>query len=334
MRINLIHSKDENLEIEYISAALKAEGHIVNLSFHAMLFNDDYLDIPFLAALFDNIDRFILNILDDAPDMVYFSIYNNDWRWIKKVVSGLKRRQPGLIVVAQCDNRCAEPTEIMKFREIDFLCTSANACAPIIELTDALERGLEPVGIQNMVFRAGDRLIISDSDSSGSSESILSLQLSYPDKDLFYDVAPYFKRYYLASAMNCNNRIQAENEAEPQRRSVHMVISEIERAVRLWKSRLIIFNDPHFLCDPEWIFQFCKELKTRISIPWTCSEPGIGCNHPSAATDRKLRKLMHASGFRPLCCSETPVGGDIRHYILIRKYLYNLFRGCFRAIWQ
>ncbi len=53
MKVVFLHTGFENLGIEYLSSALKANGHEVGLVLDPCLFNDHYTNIPSLAKAFN-----------------------------------------------------------------------------------------------------------------------------------------------------------------------------------------------------------------------------------------------------------------------------------------
>jgi hypothetical protein len=76
LKVILAATGAENISLEAISAALKQDGHQVQLAFDRALFNDaQYFSIPWLARLLDVKDAVVRQIVAARPDLLCVSVF-------------------------------------------------------------------------------------------------------------------------------------------------------------------------------------------------------------------------------------------------------------------
>ena len=302
MRIVFIYSGAEHLGIEYLSSALKAQGHEVSLLFDPAVFSGDTLvNIKALSRMF-NVDREIVaKAIDLKPDLVGFSAYTGNYRWCLNIAREIKRASDIPIVFGGV-HTTAVPERVLENDFVDFAVIGEGEDA-ILDLIKHLESGKGGVEsllhTPNICFRHNNEVRINmprpyvrDLDA-----------LPFPDKMLFYEKVPQLEeQYFIATSRGCPyscaycsndmfHEIYCREKNHIRRRSPDNVIQELLVFKKRGKTRLVTFVDDVFTVSESWLEEFMPKYKSAIGIPFFCSV------HPLTVTPGKTSLLKEGG-----CC--------------------------------
>src|SRR5437899_8760743 len=148
----------ENGSIEAISAALKRDGHLVQLAFDRALFNDaQYFSIPWLARLFDLKDAVVRQIIAAKPDVLCVSVFADNYQWALDLCRRVKR-EIDVVVVFGGIHPTTVPETVVREDCVDVLCVGEGEEA-IVELAESLERGRLDHSIRNLWFKKDGEIV-------------------------------------------------------------------------------------------------------------------------------------------------------------------------------
>jgi len=295
MKITFVYGGFENLGVEYLSSSLKRAGHEVSLVYSPKLFDDTMLEIPLFAKIFTHYNDLAKRVVKTRPDIVAFSIVTDDYVWALKIARKVKKINPDIKTLFGGIHVTSVPDRVIHQKEVDYACVGEGEYA-IVEFVNAFEKGLSLDNIPNIWGKNGDsyfsnppRPLIQDLD-----------ELPFPDKQLFYDSAPYHSYAYTIMAsrgctLNCpychhnvERRLYKGLGKYFRVRSVENVISELEYAKKKWNIKRVMFEDDMLLENREWILKLCGEYKKKIGIPFMM----IG--HPTQVDDEMAEALYNA----------------------------------------
>jgi len=295
MNITFVYGGFENLGVEYLSASLKKAGHSVSLVYSPKLFDDTMLEIKQFAGIFTHYDNLAKRVIASKPEIVAFSVVTDDFIWALKIARKIKKIDPNIKTIFGGIHVTSVPKNVIKQKEVDYLCVGEGEHA-IVDFANAYENGEDISCIPNIwgkteksYFQNSPRPLIQDLDS-----------LPFPDKQLFYDAAPYHSYVYTLMAsrgcsLNCpychhnvERRVYKGLGKYFRVRSVESVILELENAKRKWNIKRVMFEDDMLLDNREWILELCKEYKKRIGVQFMM----IG--HPTQVDDEMAKALSDA----------------------------------------
>ncbi|MBP6943962.1 MAG: B12-binding domain-containing radical SAM protein [Candidatus Omnitrophica bacterium] len=165
-----LHTQEQvSFGISYISSYLKSLGHDVAL----LVLNR--ADGPFNAAA----DK---AIKEHSPGLVCLSAITTEYPFIEKVAGYIKKRYPGIFVIAGGIHISLAPEEAIK-GPFDAICVGEGEYAAA-ELAECLDAGRRPSGIKNLWIKAADgsvernpaRPFVGDLDS-----------LPFPDRQIWQE---------------------------------------------------------------------------------------------------------------------------------------------------
>ncbi len=307
----------ENLGIEYLSAVLRNMDIETELVLEPGLFNDPYIQIPFLARLFDRSRSLPLRIIEREPDLVAFSVLACNYRWALETAKKIKNLADVPIVFGGI-HALSAPDAVIENKQVDY-CIVGEGEEPLAELASALRDGADPTKILNLHCRKnGDfvknplRPLIENLDG-----------LPFPDKELYYREIPGFaKAYTLNTRRGCLYRCsychhtvwekQYPGSAGRIRlRSVDNVMEELTTALLSYDFKRLRINDDLFSHDINWLMEFCRRYKTEVNRPFLCS-----CS-PNHMTGPVVKALKDAGCFQ-VCIGIQDVQESIRREVYNR----------------
>lgn len=274
MRILFANKGSENLGIEYLSSALKREGHKTDLYFDMALFNDDNIVIPQLARHFDSKKEFKNKIKKFKPDIICFSCLTPHFHWVKEMSKIAK--ELNLPVVVGGFHPTIMPDDVISVPSIDIICIGEGELA-LVELCEKMDKGKKYSDTRNFWFKAGNKLIKNEVRPLIQDLSTLP----FPDKELYakYGFCDSFYRIISGRGcpFNCSfchnpvvRKIYKNKGPFVRKRSIKNVIEELKQATEKYKFKRIFFNDDLFTVNKNWVSEFCKEYKKTINIPFWC----------------------------------------------------------------
>ena len=282
----------ESMATEYLSAVLKRAGHETGL----ILFSDFEEEKVIHKRLAEKINNF-------KPDYVCISVMTDDYFLMCELAKSIKNIKNipiifGGVHITSC------PEEVIKNDFVDFIVLGEGEEA-IVELienpnkTDTKNVWFKKDG---MIIRNGLRPLIKDLDS-----------LPLPDKELFYEEAPYLKGeiYYCMSGRGCpfgcsycfNNyyRKLYGRDQWLRKRSVDNVIKELKRAKEKFGFHLVHFGDDCFTYDVEWLEDFMRAYKREINVPFKMLA------HPRFINEKIVSILKKGGCLKVAIGAQTPV---------------------------
>jgi anaerobic magnesium-protoporphyrin IX monomethyl ester cyclase len=248
--------------IMYLSSALKAAGHQVELAIAA------HHDPLAVAREF-------------RPDVAAYSVITGSQRYYLDLNRRLKAEMPGIFATFGGPHATFFP-ELAREDGVDGVCRGEGEAA-LVDLVEALDGGgpQAVLGIENWSFHHnGDvianplRRYVDDLDS-----------LPFPDRALIYERDPAAGRskikHFLAGRgcpYNCtycfNHALSEMYRGKGRRfrlRSVDNVIDEVRWVQEHYPLEFVVFVDDTFVLSKEWLTEFAVKYPQRIGLPFFCN---------------------------------------------------------------
>lgn len=299
MNIAFIYQMNESIGIEYLSSALKKEGHNTRLFYEPGIFSElGGIRSKFLGKLFNYKEAMIKEIIKSNPDIICFSVISDGYQWSLDIIKKIKKIKNIPILIGGI-HPTTNPEETINNKYIDMICIGEGDSA-IVELANNFNKRFDIKNIwfkkDNQIIRNPIRPLIKNLDN-----------LPFPDKDLFYDKAPYFKlEYTLITARGCpyectyccNSPLKKLYPKKDfvRRRSPQNVIDELLLAKKKYNIKFVRFFDEILISDIDWFKKFSKLYKKQINLPYFCFI------HSNYIDDNSV-KLLKESG-----CHATQMG--------------------------
>lgn len=273
LRVAFLHNGYESLGLEYLSAALKAEGAAVELFIDPCLFRESgFWDSQAMALMFSQEGRVLEELLAWKPDLVCFSVFTDNYRWALAWAGRIKARADIPVVFGGIHPTSAPETVIAE-PAVDYVCVGDGERA-LPELAAALRAGLK-IGIPGIWHREGGGISSSPPAPPQPLDGLLP-----PDKELFYGKYPFFGRSYLAAASRgcpyacgyCCNGVykKLHGGGYYRKRGPGAVVAELEKAKERWKPEAVHFTDEVFNADKAWLEEFLPLYRERVGLPFSC----------------------------------------------------------------
>ncbi|MDP8256140.1 MAG: radical SAM protein [Candidatus Alcyoniella australis] len=312
-----VHAAFEHLGVELLSAYLKQHDVETSLAFDPRMFDDSFVDVRFLAKLFDIRERLADQVAQREPDLVAFSVLAADYRWALDMAARIKRRCSAPVVFGGIHATSA-PEALLENEQVDY-CIVGEGERALLELTRALHQGSDPTGVDNLCFRADGAVrcnplgpLIQDLDA-----------LPFADKQLFYDQVPGYARHYtLLTRRGCINRCSYCHNTIWRRlypdqplirlRSVDNVFQELTAAKARYGFNRLRINDDLFSYNREWLLEFCKRYPHEVGVPFMCFCSPLDLDAESVAA------LKNAGCFQ-VCVGVQDVHEQVRAEVFDRR---------------
>lgn len=302
MYIKFVHIPISSLGLEYLSAALKKDGHRVDL----------IIDYGFKYYR----KRLIKEILKDNPDIVGFSVMNSNIEWALDLSESIKRLSSVPIVFGGTQATLTAEYIITK-EYIDFVVIGEGEFA-LPDLLNNLKDKDSYCFIDNLWYKKNCQII-----KNPLRKPIDNLDdLPFPDKDLFREILS--TSYYITTSRGCCydctyccapalRRISEENGRFIRRCSPENVIKELKIAKKKNYYKKIFFDDEIFTFDKQWLKKFSFLYGKEIGLPCTVVV------HPNHVTEEIVSYL------RKMNCRAVEIGvqslnENIRKFVLKRYY--------------
>jgi len=250
----------EYLGLMYLSAALKKEGHEVDVFLYRGQGKKNFLS---------ELSRF-------KPDLIGFYCITGNFNWAREFAFLVKEVLPVLTIFGG-----PHPTicpEIINQPSIDIVCRGEGELT-LCELAKKLDKkedfsalsGLW-VKIGNKVFKNDMHPLIEDLDN-----------LPFPDRDLYPKKYPFLERsqkFFLAGRgcpFECSFCVHSavrklyQGEGQYVRfRQPSKVIDEIEFVKNNYFTRTVYMRDDTFILNQNFIHNFAHEYHQRVALPLIC----------------------------------------------------------------
>ncbi|MCB2263094.1 MAG: B12-binding domain-containing radical SAM protein [Candidatus Thiosymbion ectosymbiont of Robbea hypermnestra] len=288
-----------------ISAALKAEGHRVELIMNR------------------RVDPVVEELKRLEPDIVGFStlIASGDMAWALEVIAGLEKSPDySPLVVIGGLYPTVFPEEVITSELVDIACLGEGEL-PMRELCRCIDQGKDFKGIKGLWVRDGNEIVknppadlIADLDS-----------LPFVDRDLYQK---YFYRNHHGSidilagrgcpfrCRFCYNSLVAgmyKGQGKFVRKhSVDYVIDELLRIKERYSPHLFRFMDELFVVNRAWLKEFCAKYRERVGIPFICTAR-------ADLIDEENARLLAAAGVIGVCVGLESGNERIRNDLLKKR---------------
>jgi radical SAM superfamily enzyme YgiQ (UPF0313 family) len=298
VKVLFINPQQEMGGIQCLSAFLKAAGHETALANDANLFDNPWVRLPKLSALFHNADHVINKIISEKPDLIALSAVTDDFGWAVKWAKKIKAQFSIPIVIGN-----TYPTfhynDVMTYDCFDYAVRGEGE-QTLLELVEVLQGIRKPETVLGLCYKDQGqakvnqlRPLIENLDT-----------LPFPDKDLYYEEMPYLNHGYTTMTGRgcpyrctfCDNNSTMQlyrKEAKPQkwtrRHSPEYVVDELIWAKNKYKINHVRFNDEDFSYDKKWIREFCELYGKKVRLPY------FAWVYPNTI-DEEIAGLLAASG--------------------------------------
>ena len=276
MKILLVYQAFENLGVEYLSAALRREGHDTALLFDPALYNDAFLHKPFLAKMLSYQRDLVSTARDWKPDLIAFSVVSPTLRWALDLAKLLKEAT-GAPVLFGGLHPTAAPDQTLAHPQVDFVGVGEGEII-VTKLAEVIGNGGSIGDVPNLVWRENDNIVHNPLAPFMDVDD-----MPWPDKGLFHKAAPYTRFGYTIVAgrgchMRCNfccNSFAAYLSADGdvgfhRKRRVDDVINElVDRKARYGFDHVRWYDDC-LTYDRDWFQQLTDRYTEEVAVPYWC----------------------------------------------------------------
>lgn len=291
MKVVFCHMGAESLGLEYLSAVLKPKGHDVHMIFDPALFNDKYyLNIKFLAKIFNKRKKLINKVINLKPDIIGFTVLTDTYKWACDLAKEIKKKLPNIPIIFGGIHPTSVPERVIRNNFVDIICIGEGEEA-IIELLDNPNR----TDIKNLWFKNNGKIIKND-----IRPLIQNLDsLPFADKSIFENNISIKDAYLICANRGCpfsctycsNNYINLLYKGQKiiRQRSIKHVINELKFAKKRYKIKSVYFMDDVFCTNMDYIKSLFKEYREYIKLPFKI------ISHPLVINDEMI-KIFKKSG--------------------------------------
>lgn len=273
MKILFISNGYENLGIEYISAVLKKHYNPKLLIDPCLFQEDGFWDIKFLSNIFNYKKIITEKVQTYNPDFILFSVMTDTYQWAIKLSREIKKIMPQTKIIFGGIHPTILPYETIKEKSIDAVVVGEGELTIIPTIETLISN---KTYILNGVLYKKDGKILGNPVPSKIADID---KLPFPDKDIFYSQYPFYKFAYLTSISRgcpysctycCNNTYKNLYKEYFRYRELSNVIKELSIAKEKYRPKFIHFTDDTLNFDKQYINDFLKIYKEKISIPFSC----------------------------------------------------------------
>lgn len=260
------------LNIMYVSAAVKANGHQTSL-FHFT----PYKAVPLLKTVEEVIEEaFIKAVNDFKPDIIGFSVMIQNYNLTKRL-SGIAKNKFKIPVIWGGIQPILEPEKCINEPEVDYICTGEGeeVFPEFMERFSSRKDVTSVPGIWSKdksgnVIKTERPNLIEDLD-----------RLTFPDRTL---LPPQYYQAELTGAniltargcpfpcAYCQNKklmdIYKNKGKFVRYRSVKNVLAEMKELIEKYNAPSFYFSDEMFTLDKKRAIEFCGEYKKTINKPF------------------------------------------------------------------
>ncbi len=328
-RVVFYDNGTSSLGIQYLIAALKQEGHDVQMYFDSSLSRDHLASDLIGRQLGFSAISVARDLLALRPDVVCFSSsYTFSYQMILELIKVYRTVDGEAAIVCGGPHVTLVPDVVLENPEVDFAVVGEgeqSLSALVAALAKARSKdevkGCPPDSLPGVWSVHNGRII-----DRGLSPLTRDLDLlPFPDKTLYAPINPTFGWLYTITASRgcvcsctyCNspsmNQIySARGESHWRVRSVDNVIEELRLAVKLYGPRYVVFHDDIFGLKLPWLREFCSKYKEHVGLPY-----GVQ-THPTLVSEERLQ-LLADSGCVALELGLQSTVAEVRREILDRN---------------
>lgn len=280
MKVGFYIQGSEHLGVEILSGMLKAHGHETEAFFDPRLWADgNWANNKILGRWFRTDEMIVDEIAASDIDLLCFSVVTDTYKHSLEVAQMVKDRLD--IPIAFGGVHCTSvPDRVIKMPQIDYVVIGEGEY-PLLELCEALEKGVFDKNIDNVWFKARGKVV------AGEARPLISDldTIAFPDKEFFLEKAPSFykKRYVALSSRGCvykctfcNNSMYKDmyNKQKKgkwyRRRTVDNLMEELVAAHKAYGFTHLHFWDEIFVDKREWLREFSEKYSKALGLPFWC----------------------------------------------------------------
>jgi anaerobic magnesium-protoporphyrin IX monomethyl ester cyclase len=239
----------------------------------------------------DDIERLLLQIGIDKPDIIGFGLTESSFLGVKEIVSIIKKNYPDIFIICGGIFAVLNPQDVVKFIKCDAVCVGEGEY-PLLELMNSFHNGKVGTShINNIWFKKGNRVI-----KNPLNFPIDLNKLPRPDRGMFFkkNADIYNGPFYLKDGLKggvfvfsrgcvfhcsyCSNWLLNKRYKGKYYRLMDpkKLIRELVWAQKRYKYDYIIFADAFLPThNKRWFNEFAKLYKKNIKIPF-CAQLKIG----------------------------------------------------------
>lgn len=271
----------ENLSLEYLSAALKEQGHKTELIINP--------NIPFFKKSINEITH---EIKDTNPDFIAFSANTVEYQEILSTAKELKKSLKNTPFIIGGIHASCTYNLIKKEKCFDYICVGDGEKS-FTSLITAIENK-EPTDKIPNIFSTKTNTLFKPKPYGTDINS-----LPLPDKDIIYNLYPKFitDTYNIMTTRGCPYNCSfcytstKGNAEKLSRRTPENVIKELKIAKEKYTPKNIYFLDSVFTYDKKWLEAFLPLYMKEIHKPFFCDI------HP-LCTDEDIISALKEAGCR------------------------------------
>ncbi len=264
-----------NYGVGYLSSFLKAHGHETGL-----LNINDRLGYDF------DLDRILRDVRAFNPDLIGFSAVTNQYSYTRKIAAYLKEHTNIPLAIGGVHATMA-PEETMKSGLFDFLCVGEGELA-MVDLADALGNGGNVSSIRNIwhydrgkIHANPVRPFISLEKIPPIDYSIFDFQNMIDAKDGWVGVMAsrgcpfrcnYCFNHRIVDIYRRDTGVNIRDLHYLRQYPIEMIISDLKNLLATYRNiRMFIFDDDLFTMNRDYVFEFCRQYRGSIDVPFVCN---------------------------------------------------------------
>jgi len=282
-----------NYGVGYLSSFLKAHGHeTVLLNINDRLGYD--LDL----------ERVLADVRSFEPDLIAFSVVTNQYQYTRKIAAYLKEHTDTPLAIGGVHATMA-PEETLKSGLFDFLCVGEGELA-MVELADSLGNGGSASGIRNIwrydrgrIFANPVRPFISLEKIPPIDYTIFDFQKMVDAKNGWVGVMAsrgcpfrcnYCFNHRIVDIYHHDTGVNIRDLHYLRQYPIEMVISDLKNLLATYKNiQMFIFDDDLFTMNRDYVFEFCRQYRQSIDVPFVC-------NAHVRVFDKEIAKSLSEAG--------------------------------------
>lgn len=227
----------------------------------------------------NNYKKSLKYALDFSPDIILLSLYTGIHKIFIQFVLEYKKIKKSFVIAG--GPHCTFFSELIEqYDSIDAICLGEGETA-ITNFFNEYEIHKEiPENIENFYIRKNGKII---KNKFAKLENNLD-KFPFCERKLFYELYPHMKIYpvelFIASRgcpFQCsycfnyaNDKIYGSSWSAIRYRTPENIIKEIIEVLNYKSIKFIEFHDDVFGLNKDWLYEFTKEYKNKINIPFSC----------------------------------------------------------------
>jgi radical SAM superfamily enzyme YgiQ (UPF0313 family) len=290
----------------FLAAFLRERGH----------------ELDFLRVAGDrDLDEAAAEIAGRDPELIGLSLTTRQWLRARDLVAALRRRAPGVPVIAGGLHPTFAPEAVLA-AGFDFVCLGEGE-EPLLDLARALEAGAPTDGIANIWTRGGTRPALRPPFSPLDDLPFIARDFLDEYSGVVHMTTQRgcpFPCTYCAARMY--NQLYEPIGEYGRRRSHDDVLAELHQLEDDGRLAYVIFLDDTFTINHPWLREFCRRYGDEIGRPFSL--------HARVETVKpELLDLLAAAGCNQITYGVESGSERVRREIMRRPVTNQRFRDVF-----